>query len=642
MESDFRPFGSVVSRQCLERPVTHCPCCDLLLQHDRRLEHVIADHIQRVIDALAAIDLRCKERERIVPPSRSPSFDVKPFIAPIDTPVRPTDPVVDTEPEPAKKVENRRRAAKTTVAGNLRNSALEGTRFAHSPTTITTGTTGSTRRKTRFERLRALDRTENLFAQSNPQIKPQPVNGRAHSLLSRIVGNNRFEFLSGFAVILNSLVVGLQVDASIRPSVYGDVDYLERIEYGFTILFTCELLLRFLVSGCNFLRRKNPEFLWNVFDTSLVAINLVDVMLSYITSSLDVSYARVVRMFRFVRLLRTFRVLRFFKDLRVMVLSIANSFMTLTWAFCFIFLVIYVVSVLLLQIIDMQIDVARGDTPPESFVSLQSTAYVLFGSMNGGTDWMEACDQLFSVSLTLGFSFLVYIAFMTFCIMNVITAIFLDNALRFSSQDEEILRIAETDMRIKWVAEVKRVFELADEDGSGLLDFDEFDQALKNLEVQILLKKLGIEALASSSKAMFDLFDFDGTGFIDLDAFADGLMKFCGTAKSIDMAQMTLKTHHLQREVRGVANMVRQTFNADGDEGEAEPGAFLNGSAKAGDGTHSSDVGDESTTWAVNGAGARKVQDDFAKHDAVSAFTNLEFDEDLLRRCANNFYISEV
>ncbi|CAE7720126.1 CACNA1G [Symbiodinium sp. CCMP2592] len=56
----------------------------------------------------------------------------------------------------------------------------------------------------------------------------------------------------------------------------------------------------------------------------------------------------------------------------------------------------------------------------------------------------------------------------------------------------------------------------------------------------------------------FMLVDFDGNGLLDLDEFVSGCMQLNGPARSIQLAKMSYENKVSRKEIRGIAEELRQ------------------------------------------------------------------------------------
>merc|ERR1719261_402071 len=95
----------------------------------------------------------------------------------------------------------------------------------------------------------------------------------------------------------------------------------------------------------------------------------------------------------------------------------------------------------------------------------------LYMTISGGVDWGDVCKPLTDIHPVMGFLFAMYIAFGVLCVLNIVTGVFVENANKITSNDEDQMIMEELNQRKIWISEVKALFETADQDGSGVLDW---------------------------------------------------------------------------------------------------------------------------------------------------------------------------
>jgi len=90
---------------------------------------------------------------------------------------------------------------------------------------------------------------------------------------------------------------------------------------------------------------------WNIFETALVGLSVIDVVLTLLEAgnAMNVTFVRVMRLYRFVRILRMVRVMRFFYSFRLMVHSVIHSILSLLWVFGILLFIMYFFAMLLLH-----------------------------------------------------------------------------------------------------------------------------------------------------------------------------------------------------------------------------------------------------------------------------------------------------
>lgn len=170
----------------------------------------------------------------------------------------------------------------------------------------------------------------------------------------------------------------------------------------------------------------------------------------------------------------------------------------------------------------------------DNYGSLSLTLYSLFKAISGGTDWGDLSDPLLvqsDSSWLFALFFAIYVAFAVFCVLNIVTAVFVDHANSIC-QDEAMKT------HKKLALELRKVFLLADKDGDGIMNFIEFEAILGMPQVQHHLRRLDLDVESIGPKQLFDLLDLEDAGEIDVDTFTKGVMKLRGRAKSFDMYRL--------------------------------------------------------------------------------------------------------
>eukprot|EP00931_Biecheleriopsis_adriatica_P030132 TRINITY_DN17784_c0_g1_i1.p1 TRINITY_DN17784_c0_g1~~TRINITY_DN17784_c0_g1_i1.p1 ORF type:complete len:618 (-),score=149.69 TRINITY_DN17784_c0_g1_i1:34-1860(-) len=382
-------------------------------------------------------------------------------------------------------------------------------------------------------------------------------------LAHRLLHSRPFELFIAMLIVANALAIGAQAEAlsahldrQEMPIGYEVADYL------FMVAFAGELLLRVIAEGQHFLWWTNPVFEWNILDSTLVIASFVEEITKAATLGMDVdiSGARILRLLRLVRLLRVVRVMRFFKDLRVMIMGIIGAMSSLLWAILLLSLIIYVFAVALLQFVTEHLIANPGQKGDweKDFGSLLRTFYTLFMCISGGKNWEEVSDPLIEIHPVLGALFCMYIAFCCFCVLNIITGVFVDNATRNTTLDDDQMLLEEMESRKKWIEEIKVAFAKYDVDGSGEIEMDEFLVTIQDFTVQNLMKNLGVDLRGSKPESIFMLFDQDGDGSIQVNEFASAIQHMHGNARSLELARLMHQTKALRNKVDRIESMLGQ------------------------------------------------------------------------------------
>eukprot|EP00931_Biecheleriopsis_adriatica_P017007 TRINITY_DN12349_c0_g1_i1.p1 TRINITY_DN12349_c0_g1~~TRINITY_DN12349_c0_g1_i1.p1 ORF type:complete len:611 (-),score=105.18 TRINITY_DN12349_c0_g1_i1:60-1892(-) len=384
-----------------------------------------------------------------------------------------------------------------------------------------------------------------------------------------IVHHPLFEAVSAVLIILNAGLIGIELDWSLQYPRSGVHIAFKVLNIVFVVAFSLELAFRATADKLYFFSRQNHSFYWNIFDTVLVATSILEEALSTL-SNVNVSVVRLLRSLRLVRSFRIIRLFKAFRDLRVMLAGILQSLRSLVWAGLLLLSIMYLTAVILLQFTGEEmhlqltdprtaaLDQSTYDELIQLYGSLPLTIYTLYKSICGGIDWGDAAQSLFALSMPVGLLFLAFVSFAILCVLNIITGVFVENANRLTTHDEEMVLMEQMELRKKWFSEVEAIFKEADVHNTGCIHRDHFGQQMEeNPRLQACLRKLGLQVEAFSWDGLFTLLDFDGDGRMDLDEFILALASCHGNARAIDMAKLARDTRVLRKEMKQALKMIK-------------------------------------------------------------------------------------
>lgn len=297
-----------------------------------------------------------------------------------------------------------------------------------------------------------------------------------------------------------------------------------------------------------------PARNWNFFDVLVVGSAVIEEVLAILVQSgpsllSNTKVMRVLRILRLVRVLRVLRAAKFFRELRAMVYGIMLSFSSLFWACILGCSTIFVFAVFTTQGVSAWFmeEIKNGADPSVSDVTrdklrahcgdLSTTMYSLWKSISGGLDWGDVADPLFEISPMMGFVFLVYIIFCTCAILNVVTGVFVNKALKIAETDMDTMILQSNQQKQEYINQISQVFQHADSNGNGFIDVHEFTRHCEDKCVQDFFRYLELDLDGTDPSVLFDMLDFDGDGELDAEEFVFGCSVLKGYARSIDLAR---------------------------------------------------------------------------------------------------------
>lgn len=237
------------------------------------------------------------------------------------------------------------------------------------------------------------------------------------------------------------------------------------------------------------------------------------------------------------------RILRLIQELRTIVTSIMGSLKSLLWTVVLLFMLIYVFAVLLTQqVLDHRVSIISDEEHPfdeklaSSFGSLGVSILTLYQAISSGLNWETLAEPLMErIGVTMGFILATYTALIILVLMNVVTGVFVESAMQTAKDD-----------RTSYMLEhVKHLFQEADPEGTGSIDWERFQLCL---DKQFMLEFFqAIDVDVSDAQSVFALLDTDDSGEVDLDEFLNGCLGLHGPSQAIHLAALTHESRIGQR-----------------------------------------------------------------------------------------------
>jgi hypothetical protein len=336
------------------------------------------------------------------------------------------------------------------------------------------------------------------------------------------------------------------------------------ISYFFTTIFSIELFMKIFLDRDRFLSRRNVDFRWNVFDSLIVSLSLIDVVFDIIgDAGPDLSQAKLVRVLRVVRIMRILRTIRFVKDLRVMLEGIMASGTAIIWALLILIGLQYMLAIVIMNIVKLDLESNAGSTDPlavknrillldpaNGYTKLNDIIWHLFLGITGGADWADYVTPLTELGdgwqWVFRLLFMVYVSVVQLCVLNILTGVFVENANKIVGRDETNMMSQEMEERGAFNRALADIFdeicEEEDDNGKRTIGSEAFVEIVEDEHMQKQFMKLGVEVTSENAAQFFQMVDFDDDGQVSCEDFQSGIYRMHGPAKSIDMAQLIVNS----------------------------------------------------------------------------------------------------
>mmetsp|Transcript_14543 Transcript_14543/g.45723 ORF Transcript_14543/g.45723 Transcript_14543/m.45723 type:complete len:460 (-) Transcript_14543:20-1399(-) len=393
-----------------------------------------------------------------------------------------------------------------------------------------------------------------------------------------LVASHRFDAAFSILIFCNAVLMALEAQsrgiaictdtgypACSKPWT-GAEDVFTVFGWFFGLAFTFEVIAKVSVLKCKYFKSA-----WNIFDTSVVVLWVVEKVLTSV--SVDPTVIRLARMARLVRLVRMVRTIQAFDSLQVLLGSIQASASALFWSSCLLLLIQMIVGLALHNLLTAYM------SDPNMPDATRQQIYSYFGSFSRSmismfeltlANWPQICWMLVNqVSEWYGLAVVLYKLVVGFAVLVVVTGVFLHETFKVASSDDDLMLVQKQRATKNHARKMERLFREADTSNDGIIDRDEFKKVLKIDKVRTWLSAMELEV--SDPDLLFDFLD-DGDEVLTVEELIGGVARLKGSARNIDVVALmhnVNKLYDLVEELQqGVAS--RQQSSQDARETYAE------------------------------------------------------------------------
>jgi len=280
----------------------------------------------------------------------------------------------------------------------------------------------------------------------------------------------------------------------------------------------------------------------------------------------------VLRVLRISWILRAFGTLSHFtsnivmRNLRMTVLALKSSCVPLLWAVTTLALMQYVFAVMFMSLVAAHLRNATGDVDVvrDSFQSLPRSLLTLFMVITGGVDWWDLMKPLIDFDLAAAVLLVVFVVVSVLAVLNVITGIFVNDALEKARSDHTLVLAREMEEIEMHRCKLTNLFNKLDKRRRGLT-LEDLQEHVNNKVVQATFSSVGIEA--SDLESLFHLLDVDGNKVVEVDEFVVGCMRLARGTHNLSVEGAVMDTKVLisslfsrnGRSLVKIAESIRET-----------------------------------------------------------------------------------
>eukprot|EP00747_Dinoflagellata_sp_TGD_P023378 gnl/TRDRNA2_/TRDRNA2_129765_c0_seq4.p1 gnl/TRDRNA2_/TRDRNA2_129765_c0~~gnl/TRDRNA2_/TRDRNA2_129765_c0_seq4.p1 ORF type:complete len:501 (+),score=99.03 gnl/TRDRNA2_/TRDRNA2_129765_c0_seq4:33-1535(+) len=321
------------------------------------------------------------------------------------------------------------------------------------------------------------------------------------------VDEHRFHAFIGIVICANIAVLWGETDS---PGwlLFSFFDNL------FLVIFTVELVLKLILYGPSEYW-MGSDSAWHYLDTAVVFMGIFDQWLTPLLTEIGMvpPHSSLLRFLRLLRLVRLLRVFKMFDQLMAFVNALAAMVDDFFWIFSVLGIFLFSSAIVLTQKLRHGEALGAADyleaEHGENFHKIQGyfanvpTSFFTLFQVTTMDNWDDIADPLIEINSFWRLFFVFFIAFASWSMISVLTAIASDNMIA-ATTDKKAVEQAEMEARqLDFVHFLGEAFAAGDTDGNGLLDLSEFQEMMEQEEVRRQMKDMGVLMSTEDMEKMF-------------------------------------------------------------------------------------------------------------------------------------------
>lgn len=362
--------------------------------------------------------------------------------------------------------------------------------------------------------------------------------------LATFVTSKRFEGMAGLVILLNCGFMVASANYQVEHPGSNGSSLMQSMEIFFLTFYSVEVALKLTVHRWFFF--WNDDLKWNLLDLSLVIYGFFDILMG----GVNITWLRSLRLFRMAKVLRVLRIVKSFKELRLILSCLMGSFTNLIWSIVMIAIIVFMFSLVFVQ----QAAAYLAELPAEDreaghivdFETVERSMLTLYAAATGGQDWLVFYEALQPTGEFSCMIFLFFVAFIQIAVVNILTGIFVEKALKRATPDTQTQARDHRRRLARQAGELRQLCEDMDEDHDNTISRKEFfNTKSKNLKDYLKLMGLNYHDISE----LFKLLSGDDDKKVPIEEFVRACMRL-HTGASVDIQRLLCEWGIMMSHVR--------------------------------------------------------------------------------------------
>merc|ERR1719433_230221 len=141
-----------------------------------------------------------------------------------------------------------------------------------------------------------------------------------------------------------------------------------------------------------------------------------------------------------------------------------------------------------------------------------------------------------------------------FVMTNAVTAIFVASTDEYAGKDAQLMVYEQLTQKSMYMKQIFSVYSDMDQDGDGCISKSEFEERLDDPRMIDFARSLEINLV--DLEQFFDILSCWGQRPVDLDTFVDGCIKLRGAARSMDIYELLMRQHSMEKDVSNIRSLI--------------------------------------------------------------------------------------
>jgi hypothetical protein len=228
------------------------------------------------------------------------------------------------------------------------------------------------------------------------------------------------------------------------------------------------------------------------------------------------------------------RTIPFFHEMWIMLRGLIDCGRTLFWTYVMLLAVLFLFGVVAVDVIAKDPAFIHDDAVQDLIGTLDRAMFTLTQIMTLDS-WTFICRPMAAKAPWVIMYFVALILLACMVLLNLITAVIVENAFQIANEDEDALALKKSKEMEEEIENFALLFNELVPEGEEGLTFDVFREAAQTNEA-VINKLTVLEVGFDELEELWDLLD-DGDGIVTVKEFCDGLRKVRAEVKSKDLME---------------------------------------------------------------------------------------------------------